>query len=258
MSKIINILRCVVMLALSSITLADTIIIAADLWCPYNCEPNSSEPGFVVEVAKNVFEKHGHQIIYQKMPWSRAIQDAKDGKINGIIGANKQEAPNFIFPSNEQGISDLLFYVKAGSSWKYNDEQSLKEVKLGLIQDYGYGELIDRYVKTQTGTPWVQTISGNDTLERNIQRLLLGRIEVTIENNAVMEYHLKKTRRSHFLSVAGKARSETGNIYIAFSPNLNVSTTYAKILSDGMNEISQSDRLDSIMNRYGLTNWRKD
>ena len=79
---------------------ADTIIIGADEWCPINCEPGSERPGFLVETARAVFEKAGHNLEYVKMPWSRTLDEVRKGRINGAIGAYFQDAPDFIFPEN--------------------------------------------------------------------------------------------------------------------------------------------------------------
>lgn len=33
------------------------VVLGADEWCPYNCTPGSNQPGYVVELAKAIFEK---------------------------------------------------------------------------------------------------------------------------------------------------------------------------------------------------------
>ncbi len=48
----------------SSYVIADTITIAADNWCPMNCEPESKEPGFMVEIAQSILAKAGHKVVY--------------------------------------------------------------------------------------------------------------------------------------------------------------------------------------------------
>ena len=50
---------------------ADVITLRADEWCPYNCQPKSQNPGFIIEIAETVFKKAGHTIDYQVMPWAR-------------------------------------------------------------------------------------------------------------------------------------------------------------------------------------------
>lgn len=43
---------------------ADTITIVADAWPPYNGLPNTSEPGYGIEIAHQVFEAAGHTVEY--------------------------------------------------------------------------------------------------------------------------------------------------------------------------------------------------
>ena len=75
----------------------DTITLRADIWDPYNGDPASDQPGFVIEVAKAVFEKAGYTVDYQVEGWSwdRSVEEAKKGNIDGIVGAAKSEAPDF-------------------------------------------------------------------------------------------------------------------------------------------------------------------
>lgn len=73
-------------ISLSSISAADTIILVADKWCPYNCTPETERPGFLVEIARRAFELAGHKLEYRLMPWKRAVTEAKRGNVNGIIG----------------------------------------------------------------------------------------------------------------------------------------------------------------------------
>ena len=63
---------------------AEQILIAADRWCPFNCEPGPELPGFMVEVAQRVFAKQGYDVKYIEMNWSRAIQEARKGNVNAI------------------------------------------------------------------------------------------------------------------------------------------------------------------------------
>lgn len=76
---------------------ADTIRIKADEWCPFNCLPDTDSKGYMIELAEKIFEKAGHRIKYEVMPWSRSIDHARKGKIEAIAGATKGEVPTFIF-----------------------------------------------------------------------------------------------------------------------------------------------------------------
>jgi hypothetical protein len=86
-------------LSLSPLAQATQIVLGADQWCPYNCTPKSKMPGFVVEIAQVVFAQSNITNDYRVFPWPRAIDMAKRGEIDVVIGATKAEVPKFFFPS---------------------------------------------------------------------------------------------------------------------------------------------------------------
>jgi polar amino acid transport system substrate-binding protein len=232
---------------------ADTIILAADEWCPYNCKTNAQKPGYMIEIAKYAFEKKGHKVVYKILPWSRAIVMARSGKLNGIIGAARAEVPDFIFPKDIQGTANVAFFVKAGDSWRYNGPNSLKNIQLGIIEDYDYGQVIDEYVKAHKD--YVDIIAAEEALELNIKKVLAGRIQATVETVPVMEHYLNQTGRLGLLSEAGTL--ELVDIYIAFSPKLENSKEYARILSDSIEEMRKTGKLEAILSKYGVKDWKR-
>ncbi|MCK4875694.1 MAG: transporter substrate-binding domain-containing protein, partial [Sulfurimonas sp.] len=133
-----------------SITSAKTITIASDMWCPYNCSPKSKQPGYIIEVAKAVFEPLGYKVIYKLMPWSRALKMTEYGKINAVAGALKSDAPSFIYTKNSLGIGRIAFCKLNDNKWDYKDINSLNSEKLGIVKDYSYGDSIDNYINKQS------------------------------------------------------------------------------------------------------------
>ncbi|MCF8076816.1 MAG: transporter substrate-binding domain-containing protein [Desulfotignum sp.] len=71
---------------------AGDLLRAADPWCPYNCEEADPHPGFMVEMARQVFEKHGIRVTYVTVPWAHAIYGTRTGQYDGIIGAGRIDA----------------------------------------------------------------------------------------------------------------------------------------------------------------------
>ncbi len=102
--KIIGILILTSMMNFSTI-LADTIRIKADSWCPYNCEPDALKPGYTIEALKIIFENKGHTIEYSTTLWAQALNLARRGMIEAVVGASKNEVQNLIFPEEELGFS---------------------------------------------------------------------------------------------------------------------------------------------------------
>ncbi|MBF0101697.1 MAG: transporter substrate-binding domain-containing protein [Desulfobacterales bacterium] len=234
---------------------AEVITLRADEWCPYNCQPNANQRGFMIELAEIVFKKAGHTIDYQIMPWARAIQDTRKGKVNAIVGAGKEDAPDFIFPENEQGQMISAFYVKKEESWRYNNMESLKDKILGVINDYSYNTEIDKYIKeNKKNDKLIQVASGNDALTTNVKKLLAGRIHVLVEDRNVMAQYIKTNSQDNAIQEAGTSGSDT--LYFAFSPANTNSAAYAKLLSDGVVELRKSGELKIILEKYGLKDWK--
>lgn len=239
----------------------ETITIAADEWCPYSCDPASARPGYMVEVAKLVFEKAGYQVKYTVMDWSRAVKKAKKGEIEGIIGATRSEVPHFIFPINELGFSPLSFFVKKGNPWQFDGLESLQEVSVGIAEGYDYGQPFDAYFQEYSGTSRVQSVSGEDAVRINIEKLLSRLVDVIPEDRSVFLYTAKKMG---VLDKIGDAGSETVTdenwndmlVNIAFSPKNPKSMRYAQILSEGIWQLRESGELDMILARYGLQDWK--
>jgi len=249
---IISTLSCL-LVCCSSNCRADYITIAADNWCPVNCDPSDSKPGIMVEIAEHVFSNAGHTVIYKILPWSRAIKLSREGEITGIIGAFVGDAPDFIFPENELlMISGNTFFVAKESTFVYQNISSLADVQLGAIRDYDYGELLNDYIKKGKN---VQILSGENPLERMIQMLLIGRVDVVIEAAPVLWHTAAKMNVKDKLKAAGRA-SDAEKCYIAFSPKNAKSKEYAKILSDGIDGLRRSGELNKILNTYGIEDWK--
>lgn len=237
----------------SSIVMADTITIVADEWAPYNADPNSSEPGYGIEIAQLIFKEVGHTVAYKVIPWNRAIKETREGTFTAIIGAFKEDAPDFIFPEEEFGISVSDFFGKTGSTWKYKGLESLLNVKIGLIKDYAYGEELDKFFKKHPEN--VDYTFGNSPLDQNIQKLLGGRIDIILEDVNVFKQKAKEMGVIEQIVSVGRP-NEGDKIFIAFSPKNAKSKEYAEILSKGIKKLHTSGELDKILSKYGLKYWK--
>ncbi len=228
-------------------------MIVADSWCPYNCDPEAENPGFIVEIAQKAFEKHDINVEYSILPWTRAIEETRAGKHTAIIGAYRNDAPDFIFPKIHQGVSKNRFFVKKGNTWRYQDMASLEKISVGAIIGYSYTDFMDAYIdKYKDDIARVQLISGDKALDINIKKLLLGRVGTVIENVDVMALHLKQINKVDEVEPAGEILRDHHELYVAFSPKNPNAQRYATILSDETKAMHASGELKQIMSKYGL------
>lgn len=227
------------------------IVLVADKWCPYNCSPKSKKPGILVEIAKHAFALSGYKVVYKVRPWNRSIVMVRNGDFDGVIGAGKEETPDFVFPDMPLATIEHTFYVGSDSSWKYTGLESLSTMRLGVIKNYSYGDLYHQYInKYEADTSRLTVLHGEDALDRLVALLERDRINAFVESkNIVASFQRKFPERSSF-KPAGVASIE--NIYIAFSPQNTASKEYARILSEGYRSLRKSGKLDALLEKYHL------
>jgi polar amino acid transport system substrate-binding protein len=233
---------------------AETVKIVADSWCPYNCEPNSARPGYMIEIAEKAFEKHGIKVEYSLLPWERAVEETRTGKYTAIVGASVGDAPDFVFPHVSQGMSEDAFYIRKDSNWKYESPASLENVSLATIAGYAYNETIDTYIKhNKSNFRRVQSIAGEEPLDLNIKKLLAGRVDVLIDDENAMNFTLKEKNLKEKIKFAYVFPTNSQSfLYIAFSPSHPKAKQYAKILYDETKAMRTDGTLQKIMDNYGL------
>jgi polar amino acid transport system substrate-binding protein len=230
--------------------MAETITIVGDPWCPYNCA-SQENPGFLVKLAKTIFEKRGHTIKYSVVPWKRAKLGMINGTYDGIVGMAKNEDTEklYVFPALEMAESQFCFYVAHDSQWTYTGMPSLKNERLGVINGYGYGAEgtpIENYLKNNINTPRVQRVSGDDPLKQIIKMILLGHLSVIIEDSMVMEYTLAQMAYQSRLKKVG-CLENVDKVHIAFSRQNPRSDEYAEILSNGIKDLKKTGEYDRIV-----------
>ncbi len=243
---------------LSSLGYSDKVSLRADNWCPFNCDPKDANPGYMIEIATAALKEKGHDVDYQILNWPRAIAESRDGKWNGIVGAARGDAEDFVFPSASLGNSNSCFFTKADSKWKYEDLKSLDSIVVGVIKDYSYSEKFDKYVADHIkDKKRIDMVAGDSPLDSNVKKLEAGRIGAFIEDENVVRNHYRvKGLKFESLKVAGCVKQD--DLYIAFSPHASVkakSSEYAKLISDKVEAMRKDGSLKTLLQKYGLSDW---
>lgn len=229
-----------------------TLVIAADVWCPINCDPKvANQEGIGIDLARRVFEPLGYRIKYVIMPWSRALEEVRAGKIDAVIGATVKDDPSLVFPKHSVQEAFDDFYVLADNPLVFKNMESLKGQRLGVIQDYGYSDEVVKFVVKQRNVPdAIQEVSGDRALEQNIKKLLAKRIDVVVENRPVMEYRLKRLGLEKEVRRIGSIPQ--GSIYLAFSPALESSKWRAAEYDRGIDRLKQQKALKPLYAAYEM------
>jgi polar amino acid transport system substrate-binding protein len=227
---------------------AETITIVGDPWCPYNCEATGERPGFGIEIAREVFGPAGIEVAYRNVSWDDAIAKTRTGVFTAVIGASKEDAPDFVFPARAIGSSNNIVVVRAGDPWKYAGPGSLLGRRIGAIKAYSYGEELDAWFAKH---PPEVSVEGEDPKALLMKKLIGKQIDVFIEDTAVMADFVKSSGALGLVSVAGNADDPTP-VHIAFSPANKKSAGYARQLAEGIDRLEKSGRLREILAKYGV------
>lgn len=235
---------------------ADEIAFVGDEWPPFNGVPGSDSEGYLLDIVREIFEPHGHEIVYVVLPWGRAIREVEAGSFDALLGPFPTEAPSLIFPEEEVGYTKLSFFTRADSNWTFTGRDSLKDIRLGVIQDYGYRPWLLAFRKEYPENFIV--VSGEDAIFRNLELLIRGRVDAIPSNEHSFRYRAKLAGVLDQIRFAGHDTIGQGReFYIAFTPNNPKSTEYAELLSSGVRKLRRSGRLAEILAKYELRDWKQ-
>ena len=230
-----------------------TISLRADEWCPYNCVPDSDRPGYMIEIARAIFEEAGHVVDYQTLNWSRSLAETRKGKYSGVIGATLDEVPGFI-AGPALGYSNDSFAVRPGTVINTKRMDPFAGLTLGAIRGYDYFKPVNDYIEAHgENRALVQFTFGDDALEQNLRKLVDGRVDFVIDDGNVLR------RTVHDLGLTPDLRiietDEPEAVHIAFSPEDPNAEAYATLMRHGVDRLRRSGGLERILKRYGLRDW---
>jgi polar amino acid transport system substrate-binding protein len=229
----------------------ETLVIAADLWCPINCAPDSPKPGIFVELAHEIFAEHGIAVRYETRNWARVLQEVRRGGINAAVGAGREDAPDFLFTETPVAMSRNCFYTRRDSNWRFTGVDSLVQVRLGVINDYSYGEQLNAYVMAHRDGDRVQVAAGDKALNLNLTKLRHDRIDALLENSWVIQAQVAELGLRGELREAG-CREPDVPIYLGFSPARADSARFAELFEQGLRRYRADGRLRALLQSYGV------
>ena len=205
----------------------------------------------MIDIAREAFALAGIETEYVNMSWARAVQQARDGYVDAIVGALPGNSPEFIFPEHAIGYSIIALYAQPDSNWHYQGIDSLNQLTLLAINGYAYSPELDDYITRHRSDPervWI--LSGLAPLSRAIELLHQRRADVFPEDRFVMERQLTLDPSQNLKMVAVIHESP---LKIAFSSAVSDSPELAAYLSDGIKALQNTGRITEILASYGLS-----
>ncbi|MEZ7198035.1 substrate-binding periplasmic protein [Pseudodesulfovibrio karagichevae] len=234
---------------------AESLVVASDEWCPYNCGSGDEREGYAVDVLRAIFEPAGIAVDYRIMGWERAVEEARRGHVEAVIGATTDEAVGFVFPDEPIGVDFFAFYVRAGDPWRYVAPDSLRGKSLGVPAGYTLASAIEKYSEDPKNKLDLYRAGRERPSEHNLQLLMEGRLDVVGDEAQVVCYLAHSMGLLKSIEYAGNDGDHV-KLYIAFSPADTRSARHAALFDEGIRSLRESGRLAAILDRYGLTDWQ--
>lgn len=244
--------------ACHSFALAEEIVFVNDAtpYCPYTiC--NDGKEGYVIDVVKTIFQNRGYTVTIKNQPWNRALATVDAGKANGILAVTKSAAPNLIYPRHEIATYIPAVFSLSDKSWNYENVDSLKKVRLGLIQNYGNGEgnpELEKYLNSKSSK--ISYIAAQDGDLHLFLMIEAEHIDAMIEDQLVGNYILDQMgKKNLFKSVRIQQNYIYG--YIGFSSKDKAPQKLADIFDEDIVKLRKSGQLKHILDVYGLSDWER-
>jgi polar amino acid transport system substrate-binding protein len=234
------------------------ITVRSDIWFPYSGKPGDEREGFGLEMMRIIFGEAGYEVDYQLVPWKRALEDARTGVIDSVIGATRSEAEGLKIPVESLGKARTFLFTLKNHPWKYKGAQSLEMVRLTGILGYDYGSEVSGYLEKHRFDPErVDLMGGLNAFEKNLWKLERGVVDVIPEDPDVFHSQIQLLGRDpKNFRVAGELQDEF-EVFLAFSECAGSGENLVKIWDEGVQRIRENGTLEKILGRYGLSDWKK-
>jgi polar amino acid transport system substrate-binding protein len=240
------------------------LVVASDNWCPYICDDQQS-PGYIVEIVRDIFHQNNISLKFETLPLARAMQFVANNQTDMVLGLTEEQIIEHKLSKSQLSVGrpTLDFFVINGNPWRYTSNTELikhlaDDKKIGIIKGYSYGEFFNNLIESRPKYFYVS--HGNTPLDTNLNLLNAGRIDIIIDNKYTVLFSAQSSAQSELIKnlvhAGTEGEGEGGGIYVGFAPHL--STDYINMLDQGIIEYRKSGRLKVLLNKYGITDWKKD
>lgn len=191
------------------------LVFASDEWCPYVCF-ESTRPGYLVELAREVFESPARPVEVRRMSWARAVREAESGRIDGVLGAVRGESAELVYPKLAAASDRPAFAVRADDPWRFTGVEVLADRRIGLADGYRFGPTLDGALfPGGRGAPTLEPLSNDRPTWTNLRKLVDGRIDTVLDNGHVLRHEID--RGGFFPAVRLIDAGVENPIFIAFA-----------------------------------------
>ena len=220
-------------------------------WEPYQFLGETGQvTGLDNDLVSAIAKSAGCSVSFLKRPWKRSLVEVAAGDSDIAPGASfSKERAQYAYFTDAYRSETMSLFVLNENLTKYSftniDELMASDASIGVVRGYHYGE---RFKSARENTSKAVTIQESGSDEKNLKKLLKGRIDFAIVDPYSGVHLLKQ------LGVADKVvihpvTINSDDIYIMLSKK-SVSKETVKKLNEGLKSIRTSGEYQKIINNY--------
>lgn len=175
-------------IAVVSLTAEEHIVLAGGEWPPYVSE-DLNFYGITPRLISDVLASVGVKVHYRFYPWSRSLEAAKQGVVDGTFLWFKtlEREKDFWFSHQPIGVNTFVFFHLSSHPFKWKTYEDLKGLRIGATISYHYG---DRFMAAETKGE-LHVIRVKSDLQ-SLHMLLKKRIDIFPHDLTVAYYEISK------------------------------------------------------------------
>lgn len=221
--------RCTIGLLLcllgANVVAKEIVTICYDEWPPAKIRISEQDGvqqsrGFVVDMLRDIYAKHGYTVHFKQLPYARALQEVQFGRCDLEPATVFNTNGSGLFPSTPSYQSPYIFFIRDRKLSHYQGPSSLKGIILGTLRGYNYSNIdasLQQYIDKGEG---VRNIAGSGGVVRVFQLMEKGYVDAFYEDIHVGCTIVRNIKASH-ISVLDKGERKLFPLYPMFSPAKN-------------------------------------
>ncbi|MDA3962524.1 MAG: transporter substrate-binding domain-containing protein [Planctomycetota bacterium] len=237
---------CVALLLASPLFGADKLIMATQEFAPFHYMVDDKPSGPGVDIILAAAAKADLPCEVQLLPWRRAQEEAKNGRVHGLFllgkNAEREQWLSFTTPilTTEYGL-----FTRIGSDWTYEDAESLRDRTIAV---YGPSNTANSLEKIKAQLDGSVKIEMRPDDEAGFRKLNVGRVDGVYSNKAVGLALVRKLKLEH---VAYGGIHKPVKYYAALS-TAHTDAATVEAFNAAMAAIVADGTVAQIISKYGM------
>lgn len=253
----IKLVATLLILLASTGTRADPIVVVSDYWYPYNGEVRGERRGYKIDLMTEIAEAAGRRLDYRLMDWELALARTLEGRGEDcVVGAIASDAPHHVLSREPWGLTETMIFAHAERMPAIREPESLHGLRIGIIADYSYGDILDPLLASDR-VQVTRVEASRRAFPRLVLLLTTNQIDILLEDVNVAAAGLRELRLEGTVRRIDVDWLEAESVHVACTPN-DRGREIIRLMDAGLRQARASGALQRTLDRYGLAMWPTD